>query len=1635
MVSAFAPPIAKAGDDWTVAAGAPVIRWTVASSTFDRRRSLAYAWERTGETDDSGIVLTGTDSARASFTAQNLSPGAEDAIHEFTLTVTDSAGEVDIDTVTITVVSAFAPPIAKAGNDQTVAAGTSVTLDGSGSTFDRRRSLAYSWERTSETDDGGIVLAGTDSARASFTAQNLTPGAEDAIHEFSLTVTDSAGEISSDTIVITVASPFATPIANAGKNQTAAPGTTITLDSSASIVDRRRTITSRTWTRTDGNGDSIPLSSPTAIKPFFIAQNVAPGADDITYVFSLVVRDSAGETSAPVSVTITIVSGFVPLLANAGPDLITTPEKQVILDGNKSTGDPRNKLSYSWSRSGGTSGLSVSLKNADSARAEFTTTAIIPGNADIIHEFTLTVNDDRNSPTSSDTMTVTVTAPFAAPVANTGGNRTIASGETITLDGTGSTSDRRRTLSHAWTRSGGSDNPAITITGENTANLSLTAENLKPGAENTTHEFTLTVTDSAGKTASDIAIITVTSPFAAPVANAGGSRTVASGETITLDGTGSTSDRRRTLSHAWVRSGGSDNPAITITGENTANLSLTAENLKPGAENTTHEFTLTVTDSAGKTAFDIAIITVTSPFAAPVANAGGNRTVASGEPVILDGSASTSDPRLDLKHSWERTGGSGPFIASLETDGKSRRGFIADRLEPGAPDVIHIFTLTVTDSAGMTHETTIEITIVSDFMLPIADAGTDQQVKSGARVMLDGGNSIFDRRRSVDTWNWQRTGGTGVPVTLTAENTQEPFFFAETLADGINDVTHIFTLTVTDSGGDTAIDEVIITVAANSLPVANAGRNRTVKSDTRVTLEGSGSDRDGTVDAYMWERAGGNGSPAITLDNPNIARPSFTTESLQPGAKDVTYIFSLTVINNNGTLSLPDQVMITATSPFLPLRADAGPDRNTIPHVPVTLDGSNSSFDPRSPIISWNWTRIDGNGKGESLSAANTSQPVFVSTMSVSGNVEYIYRLTITDHTGKTAFDDVTITLNAMPSLMPMFPVANAGDDLLVRAGSRVVLDGTNSTSEHNPITGWSWMRSGGTPGLSIDFTDAHTARPSFIADPLEVNESNVIHIITLQVTNSTGQTAIDRVTVMVHAPQSAHKSNESPMADAGPDQTVPAQTRVYLDGGKSIDNDGTITSWQWHMTDGSQMPHSSRTDRAKMNYIAPAMQPGSADIIHDFTLSITDNDGATASDTVRVTVQAPALPQAAIVVSQPTLFIQNGNSGTYNVRLDRSPERNIEATITSGSDKLTVNPTHLNFDHNNWNQWQPITLHSHAGPEQDNSRVEIHHTFVGQQTATPAAVVHVTIRAIDPVLHSISDYLITRAGTILGTRPGPQAMVGPGRKNEINLKIQDGQINLEGGFSQNEMWGDFTGAYTRNSTGKLKSTMAAIGMHRTYSENLLIGGMVHFDRTAYTFNETDRIKGLGWLVGPYFIVGHSVYPVHLKGHVLYGASGNTIRFNDPVLGARTGKFNTRKFLAGIKASGEIPLSETGIHLVPYTGYDRFRDRAAGFTEQSGINIPGQNIELSRLELGTDLHIPISMHKGRMTVSSGFGLVRRTTRASHMKNEKHGFGRGEAGFAYNIGDMLQFNLKGFHEGLGEPDYESYGITLDAELKF
>ena len=111
--------------------------------------------------------------------------------------------------------------------------------------------------------------------------------------------------------------------------------------------------------------------------------------------------------------------------------------------------------------------------------------------------------------------------------------------------------------------------------------------------------------------------------------------------------------------------------------------------------------------------------------------------------------------------------------------------FTADTLAPGAADVTHILELVVTDTDGAESDPVeVTITITSPIKAPVANAGLDQEVSSGATVLLDGTGSETDRRRTLEAFKLASICGTGGSVTLDDASLESPRFTADTLVAG-----------------------------------------------------------------------------------------------------------------------------------------------------------------------------------------------------------------------------------------------------------------------------------------------------------------------------------------------------------------------------------------------------------------------------------------------------------------------------------------------------------------------------------------------------------------------------------------------------------------------------------------------------------------------------------------------------------------------------------------------------------------------------------------------------------------------------------------------------------------------------------
>ena len=1669
VTSPFADPVAKAvitGGHTSVTSGGTVML-DGSGSTPDRRRTIAsYAWA--GETPEVTASLTDADMDVATFTAETLIAGAPDVTHTFTLTVTDSAGASATATVMITVTSNAIPVATVTGGNQIVASEAAVTLTGSGTDSDSDNDmLTYAWVRTGGTGNAAVALTGKDTKTLSFTADTLEAGARDVTHILELVVTDDKGAKSAPVeVTITIESAIAEPVARAVTSRSEyASGAMVTLDGNGSTVDFRKTPKTHNWARTDGTGDSnLTLTDADKAEATFTADTLVAGALDVTHTFTLTVRDSDNRMATD-TVEVTINAPFANPVASAvitGGHTTVASGETVMLDGSGSTPDRRRTIaSYAWA--GETPEVTADLTNADMAEATFTAETLVAGAPGVTHTFTLTVTDSAGA---SDTATVTIMViSNALPIATvTGGNQIVASGAAVTLTGSGTDSDSDDDmLTYAWVRTGGTGNAAVALTGEDTKTLSFTADTLVAGTVDKTHVFELVVTDDKGTESTPVEVtITIESAIAVPVARAVTAQPeYASGATVTLDGSGSTVDFRKTpKTHSWM----GETPEITasLTRADEAMATFTADTLVAGAPDVTHTFTLTVRDSDNRMATDTVEVTINAPFANPVANAGDDQdNIAPGATVTLDGSGSTKDRRRTItSYAWARTGGTTGSSATLSSMTAERPTFTADSLTPGADDVTHTFTLTVTDSAGVTDMDMVEITVISRFAPPVANAGADQNnIASGATVTLDGSGSTKDRRKTLD-YSWARTGGTGGVARLSSTTAEQPTFTAETLNPGAPDVTYIFTLTVTD---DTARDDATVTITVISPfkdPVANAVTTRPeVGPGDTVILDGSGStkDRRRTITSYAWARTGGTGAN-VTLTGATEAMASFTADMLAAGAENVTHTFTLTVTDSAGEIAT-DTVEVIVTANVRPVATLTGPATLTVAAgASVTLEGSGTDRDNNVPLA-YEWDRTGGTGNSAVvLTGKNTTTLSFTAETLPAGAeaVTHIFEFVVTDNEGAES-DPVTVTVTVdAPNAIP---VAHAGPPPPpVASGGQIQLDGRGSRVPGGTIVAWAWTRTGGTLGVTVTLTGANTAQPTVMANDLEPGAPDEIHEFTLVVTDDEGMTSVGAtVMVTISAPIAA------PVANAGPDQRAVSRATVRLDGrGSTPDRRKTITSYAWERTGGTGDSNLTLTgaNTAQPTFTADTLNPGVDAITHVFTLTVTDEDGTTSTDTVMVTVVS-----VDIRLSQSEIMVQEGGSGTYQVKLSESPRREVTIMAVAGNeDVVKLNNARLVFDGGNWNEWQEVEINTVAGFN-TNDPVVIRHRLVTAGATSPVpgdVTVTLRSRADDPVPRPVGQFLQTRATALINNQPGLSSLLEsdgptPGGGN-FTFQATDGRLAMNGEFNHDSVWGKVTGAYASsesaadNTRSVTKSVLASFGVHRKYSEHFLAGIMLQFDLAdhdrAGQVGRTDTIDGTGWLAGPYFAARHGSQPLYYEGRLLYGQSDNDIRFMDAGLGrVRTGSFDTRRLLAQIRVEGEIAISGRNHgddggnrdrevpRLRPYADLRWVEDRAEAFTDNINNRVPGQSVSIGQLELGSNVEIPMAVRTGELTFIGGLGLIYSNTEGDYIPSDSRAYGRGEIGFSYDLDDNLRIDLDSFYDGIGTSRYEGYGLSLSAEMKF
>lgn len=488
----------------------------------------------------------------------------------------------------------------------------------------------------------------------------------------------------------------------------------------------------------------------------------------------------------------------------------------------------------------------------------------------------------------------------------------------------------------------------------------------------------------------------------------------------------------------------------------------------------------------------------------------------------------------------------------------------------------------------------------------------------------------------------------------------------------------------------------------NQAPIADAGSDQSVDEGTVVFLTGTSTDTDGSIVVSSWQQVGGAAVDILdaSTTNASFVAPSVSTSAVlefrfrvqdDDGAigsdtvtvtvSDVTptstanlneFISSLNVRFSSETATLESeqrtaQAQASAAGNYLSGGYLADARDRFISHLNAFFDflydeairlTDNGTFFSHADITAeLDWQRSQWQTYLDRFLASG-----FFSGHS-SNNLDSIIRvdvLTALDAAINSALSRLEASgrLTAPPPPQNQAPTANAGSDQTVSEESTVDLSGGGADAD-GLIVSFNWQQDS---GKGVVITDADMEIASFVAPMTDAPQELIFRML---VTDNDGAIGSDTVSVTV-SDEPIPPANQPPTADAGVDQIVDEGTTVNLSG-MGTDNDGTIDSYQWQQDSGTSVSIVG-DDTANASFTAPEVAT-SEDLV--IRLTVTDNDGATGSDTVTITVNdvpPPTVLEWSIDLNDPTGVVGNTRPLFITGTLTNSPSSNVNLGIIGGT-------------------------------------------------------------------------------------------------------------------------------------------------------------------------------------------------------------------------------------------------------------------------------------------------------------------------------------------------------------------------------
>jgi PKD repeat protein len=549
--------------------------------------------------------------------------------------------------------------------------------------------------------------------------------------------------------------------------------------------------------------------------------------------------------------------------------------------------------------------------------------------------FTVTVNvtDDDGAATTN---TFTVNAANVAPVLNPITDVTVNEGDTVSLPPATFT-DAGAADTHTATIDWGDGSPVVSGTVDQALR---TIAGSHTYADEGSFTVLVTVDDGDGGVANTSFTVTVNN--VAPAVTAGTDVTVTEGATVSLPPSTFTDPGTADTHTATIDWGDGSTPTAGTVDE----VAKTVAGSHVYRDNGAFTVTVTVNDNTGGSGSNTFQVTVQN--AAPVVDAGPDRTINDGATVALP-PATFTDAGPDDTHTATIDWGDGSPVATGTVD-QLARTVAGSHVFAGSGTFT--VTVTVTDDDGGVGTDTFVVT--TNNVNPVVAAGANQTQPEGTAVNVaatftDPGNDTH-----TATIDW----GDGTTTPGTVDDVAKTVSGAHAYADN-----GIYTVTVTVTDSDNGVGSGTFTATITNVTPTITGAGAVVDEDTPLTAPIANIVDPGSADTFPtafinWND--GNGFVPATVVNRQVL-PGAPHTFADPG----TYTVLVRVTDDDGATSLDTPVTITVNN-VLPTTFIDGPS-TTVRGMPTTFtfstdEGLVSPDAPTTYYIDW-----DGDGSVDEI--------------------------------------------------------------------------------------------------------------------------------------------------------------------------------------------------------------------------------------------------------------------------------------------------------------------------------------------------------------------------------------------------------------------------------------------------------------------------------------------------------------------------------------------------------------------------------------------------------------------------------------------------------------------------------------------